>query len=263
VGAFGDPEDPDLDILTEATVSSLFNPTGNAGVWVKLHERVEAALSFQLPVTMRDRDAKMRIRLPDHPAYTNARQSGDSIDTSLTFPLMARLGARLVQPSWDLELALTYENWESFDKIQANPNDVSVDGVPGLGSILVAPLALPMNWKDTLSAALGGQVNVHEDWDVRAGYTFETNTIPDDYYSVFLADATKHQLSAGATWRAGESLSIDLAGSYFIMPDRVVTDSKVRQINPADTEQELTTVVGNGTYAQRYMIFGLGLNYTF
>jgi long-chain fatty acid transport protein len=263
VGTFGQPEDPDLDILTEATITSLFSPTGNAGVWVKLHESVEAAMSFQLPVTLRDREAKMRIRLPDHPAYDNASQNGDTIDVAIPFPLMARLGARLVRPTWDLELAFTYENWGSFKQIQANPNDVSVDGVPGLGSILVAPLAIPMNWKDTYAVALGGQKTVHEDWDVRAGYTFETNTIPDDYYSVFLADATKHQLSAGATWRATDSLSLDLAGSYLLMADRTVTNSKVRQINPADTEQELTTVVGNGTYSQRYMLLGLGLNYTF
>jgi long-chain fatty acid transport protein len=263
VGAFGDPEDEDLDMLTEVTVNSLFNPTGNAGVWVKLHESVEAALSFQLPVTLRDREAKIRIRFPSHPAYDNAKQRGDTLDTGISFPLMARLGARLVKPTWDVELALTYENWASFDTIQADPNDVSVDGVPGLGSILVAPLALPMNWQDTYAVALGGQKRLGESFDLRAGYTFETNTIPDDYYSVFLADAAKHQLSLGGTWRAGESLSLDFAGSYFMMPDRTITTSKVRQINPADTEQELSTVVGNGVYSQRYLIFGMGVNYLF
>jgi long-chain fatty acid transport protein len=262
VGAFGDPEDPDLDILAETTVNSLVNLTGNAGVWIKLHEYVEAAIAVQLPVTLRDREAKLRTRLPDHPAFDNATQRGDSLDTSIRFPFMARLGVRFLQPTWDVEVALNYENWVTFDQIQANPNDVAIEGVPGLGTIPVAPLAIPMNWRDTFGVAIGGQLKPHDDWTIRLGYGYETSAVPDEYYSVFLADSTKHQLSTGARYRMGD-LSFDLAASYYIMPDRQITNSQVRQINAADTEGDLSLIVGNGDYSQRYMIFGFGVNYAF
>lgn len=262
VGLFGEPEDRDLDILTRATLRSLFTPSGNGGIWVKLAESVEAGLSFQLPVLIRDRDAKIEVRLPQHPAFDNATLSNDTLDVGLKLPLVVRLGLRFQKGRFDYELAAVYEGWSIFDKIQANPNDIVVENVPGVGSVRVAPLAIPMNWQDTFSVRNGFEYRATDTLNLRAGYTFETKAIPDAYYSVFLADGTKHIGTLGATYR-GKSWSLDAALAYYYMPDRDISDSQVRQINPTDAENELTLVVGNGQYTQRYMILGLGFNKKF
>ena len=261
-GLYGEAEDPDLDILTRITLRNLFNPSGNFGAWVRVTPNVEAAVSFQLPVRIRDRNAKIETRLPSNAFFEDAKLEGDSIDGEMRFPFMARLGVRLKLERFDHELALVYENWSSFREIQADPNDVRVTGVPGVGSIRVAPLSIPMNYQDTFSIRNGAEVAIKPHIALRLGHVYEGSAIPDEYYSVFLADSKKHVFTLGGSY-GGESWSVDTAVAYYLLADRSISTSRVRQINPTDSEGENTTIVANGEYAQRYFIFGLGLNKSF
>lgn len=261
-GLFGDPEDPDLDILSEITLASALNISGNLGYWARLSPTVQAAISVQAPVIIRSDDAKMRVRLPSHPAFNEAELSGDTLSGSLKFPLVARAGVRYVQPTWDLELALVYEGWSIFDKIEATPNEVAVVGVPGLGSIPVGPLSIPQNWQDTFSVRVGGDFEVSDGVVMRAGYAFDSAAVPDTNYSVFLADGNKHLLALGATLEF-DSWSLDGGFGYYFIPDRSISNSEVRQINPTDEQNRLTSVTGNGEYSQTYIAGGAGANFKF
>lgn len=261
-GLFGDPEDPDLDILSEITLSSAWNFSGNVGYWARLSPSVEAAISLQAPIIIRSDDAKMRVRLPSHPAFNDAELSGDTLAGSLKFPLVARAGLRYVQPTWDVELSLVYEGWSIFDKIEATPNEVAVVGVPGLGSIPVGPLSIPQNWQDTFSVRLGGDFEVSKDVLMRAGYAFDSAAVPDSNYSVFLADGNKHLISLGTTLEF-ETWSLDGGLGYYFIPDRSISDSQVRQINPTDEQNRLTSVTANGDYSQTYVAGGVGANFKF
>jgi len=109
---------------------------------------------------------------------------------------------------------------------------------------------------------LGGDYDFDESFTLRAGYAFETGAIPDDRYSVFLADGNKHLLSLGATYGFG-SWSIDAGLGYYLIPSKTIANSQVRQINPTDTEDELTLIVGNGEYSQAYFAAGVGTNVRF
>jgi long-chain fatty acid transport protein len=261
-GVFGDPEDEDLDLLARITLNSLFNPSANFGVWTRLHENVEAGLSVQLPTLIRDPAAQMEVRLPSNPAFDDAYLDGDTVQAGMNLPLVARLGLRYVNATFDYELAFVYEGWSIFDEISAVPNDVVVRDVRGLGDIRVAPLTIPLNWQDVISVRNGGEYRLSESIQLRAGYTFETNAIPDEYYSVFLADGIKHIVSLGGTYDF-DGWSVDGAFSYYLIPDRNITNSQYRQINPTDTNGESTTIVGNGLYQQSYWIGGLAFNKTF
>jgi len=261
-GLWGDPEDRDLDILSEVTVTTLTAFSGNAGAWFKASQSLEFGAAVQLPVVFKDDDAKLRVRLPSHPAFNNAELDNDSLSSSMSFPWMIRAGVRLVQPTFDLELSVNHERWSSFKEIAATPNEIAVTGVPGIGSIPVGPLTLRQDWKDTWAVHLGGDFKLNPDWTVRAGYAFETGAIPDERYSVFLADGNKHLVAGGATWSLG-NWSLDAALGVYIMPDRNIANSQVRQINPTDEEGKITLVVGNGGYSQTYMAGGLGVNYRF
>jgi long-subunit fatty acid transport protein len=261
-GLFGDPEDRDLDILTRINLVSYFNPTATAGVWLRLAEFLEAGLSLQLPTRVRDRNAALEVRLPDHPAFDDARVEGDSVDGSLAFPFIARLGLRYVAESFDYELAFVFEGWSIFDEISATPNDVRVENVRGLDSIPVAPLSIPMEYRDTFSIRNGASLALDEKLVVRAGYAYETPTIPDERYSVFLPDGHKHLFTAGGSYDFG-ALDLDLGLAFLHIPTREITNSEVRQINPADTDDELATVVGNGTYRQHFWMIGIGAEYVF
>lgn len=155
-----------------------------------------------------------------------------------------------------------WEGWSSFEEIKATPNDIEVEGVPGIGSIPVGPLSLPHYWRDTVSVRLGGDYKVDDTLTVRGGYNFETGAIPDGYYNVFAPDSDKHTLAAGMTW-AFDGWELDASTAYYLFSDRQISTSNVRQINPTDADNELATVVGNGEYSSRYVVLGLGVNYRF
>lgn len=261
-GLFGDPEDPDLDILTRITLTDLFAPSGNGGVVVGLSENLSAGLSFQLPVRFEDADAKLESRLPSNAAFTGAELSGDRIAGGLTFAPIVRFGLNWQAEDWDVELAGTYEAWSVFEEIEATPDEVAVENVPGLGGIPIGPLSVPQDWEDTFSVRLGSDIALTETFTVRAGYTFETSAIPDERYSVFLAEGNKHLIGTGFSYDFG-GLSLDAALGAWIIPERVITNSKVSQINPTDGDNEQVIIVGNGTYNQTYFAGGFGLNYAF
>jgi long-chain fatty acid transport protein len=261
-GLFGDPEDADLDILTRITLTDLWVPSGNGGVVVGLSENLSAGLSFQLPIRFETDSAQLESRLPSNAAFTGAELQGDTIAGGLTFAPIIRFGLQWQAETWDVELAATYEAWSVFDEIDATPNSVSVDNVPGLGAIPIGPLSVAQEWQDAYSVRLGSDVQLSDALTVRGGYAFETAAVPDERYSVFLADGNKHLLGTGLTYDFGD-LSLDAGLAGWFIPERVITNSRVTQINPTDGDNEQVIVVGNGTYNQFYYAAGIGLNYDF
>ena len=257
-GVFGDPEDEDLDILAEVVMDDFFAPSGNAGVWIRLSDSLSAGLSFQAPVVFSTKNAKLRVRLPSHPEFQFAETVGDQLAGSLKFPAVARFGVALTRPKFDVELAATYEGWSIAKEINAVPTGIQVENLPGIGTLPVGPLSVPLEWQDTFSVRLGSEIKVSEKAQVRAGYAFETSAIPDERYSVFLADGNKHLFAAGGTFQFTESFGMDAGLGYYFIPTRNITNSEWRQINPTDTEGKVTLVVGNGEYKQSYFAFGLG-----
>ncbi|WP_168210610.1 OmpP1/FadL family transporter [Persicimonas caeni] len=261
-GLHGRPEDEDLDILSKIELSDFFAPAGNIGFWVKLGPSMEAAISAQSPVFFEDGDAELTVRMPSHPEFDNARLTNNTLAASMVLPAVARVALRYVDDPIDIELAGVWEGWSAFKEIKATPNDIEVEGVPGIGSIPVGPLTIPENWKDTFSVRLGGDFKVDEALTLRAGYNFETGAVPDEYYSVFSPDSDKHTVAAGMSW-AFDGWQLDAGTAYYFFSDRNIDTSNMRQINPTDAENELATVVGNGEYSSRYFVFGMGVNYMF
>lgn len=262
-GLFGDPEDENLDILTRITLTDLFVPSGNFGVWVKLADQLQAGISGQLPFVFETSAAKLEARLPSHPEFQNAEIQGDTLSGQLKFPPIIRAGLRYVSDPLDVELTGTWEGWSILSAIDATPNDISVTNVPGLGSIPVGPLSVPLEWQDTFSVRLGGEWNLHNAFTPSAGYIYEKGAIPDQTYSVFLADGNKHVFSVGGSLKIGEKLSLDASFATYFIPKRVITTSKWRQINPTDDEGKVTLIVANGEYQQTYVAGGLGMNLEF
>lgn len=261
-GLYGRPEDRDLDILSSITVQDLVMPTGNLGVWYRPASSIELGASVQLPAKVYDKDAELDVRMPSHASFDDAELDNDTLEAQLQLPVVARLGVRYVGAGWDLELAGVFEGWSVLDEITAEPNDIRVQGVPGVGSLPVGALSIPKNWRDTVSVRLGGSYRWSNKLTTRAGYTFETGAPPPEGYSVFQPDPPKHVASAGMTY-AFESFNFDLSAAYYALHNLTITNSEARQINPVDTDDELATVVGNGDYRNSYLVVGAGIEYLF
>ncbi len=261
-GIYGDPEDRDLDMLAIATLSDRFSPTANVGTTFAITDRIHTGLSLQLPHLFRDSDATLETRMPDHPAYDNAEATDDTISLSVPFPFQLRGGLRFVDPRFFIEASLVYQHWSLFDEVVVDPGDAEITGLPGVGTVPVQAFTFPQEYRNTISVHLGGEYNLGSDLDLRAGYVFERSAVPDHRYSVFALDPDKHQLTAGAGVGAGP-VDLNVVAGAIIMPSRQISNSEVRQINPADPDDEYTIVVGNGRYEHFGYLFGLGVQYGF
>ncbi len=262
-GLFGEAEDKDLDILSEVVLQDFFAPSANFGIWTRFSKNLSGAISFQAPVQFKDNDTKLRVRLPSHPEFSGAKINGDSLTGEMWFPPVIRAGIALDFENLNLELSGVWEGWSILDEIKVTPNGISVENLYGIGDLPIGPLSVKTAYQDTFSVRLGGDYKLSQSLQLRGGYGFETSAIPDEYYTVFLIDNDKHQFALGATYKLNDSFSIDAGLSYFFMPDRNVTTSQWRQINPTDADAKITSIVGNGEYKQSYFVSGIGTRIDF
>ena len=261
-GVYGRPEDRDLDILTKIAFQDFFNPTGNLGLWWEPVDKFQTAFSVQLPGLVRDKSAKMEVRMPSHPLYDQGELSNDTVSGALRFPWVLRAALRWDDDNFDVELAGVWEGWGVFDRITVSPNNIRHTGIPGVGAIPIGPLNIPQKWQNTFSVRAGGDWRVSDPLTLRAGYIFETGAPPDEFYSVFAPDADKHVFSGGFSYEWSD-FTLDVSAAYYALNNKQITNSQMRQINPIDTEDELATVIGNGGYKTSNLIVGTGITYNF
>lgn len=259
-GFVGDAEEPEYDVLFEAVVKSPFTPSGNVGVRAAVGGGFELGASAQLPLYVSDKQAKIKQRLPSHPLFDEAKVEGDTVSASFTLPWVFRGAAKYDGGAWSAELDVYTELWSSFDAIRATPNEVTVTGVPGVGSVATGPLTIPRQYEDLIGVSLGGDYEALPDLlELRGGVSWEQSAIPTKTLSVLQVDADKLGLSLGASLEVGGGVAVDLSYTHLFYGQTTVTDSIVRQTNATDPEN--TTTVGNGRYTISAQAIGLGLRY--
>ncbi|MCA9564709.1 MAG: outer membrane protein transport protein [Myxococcales bacterium] len=264
VGPFGDPEDPDLDILMQAHSVDAFTPSGVLGAWVApIPGTLEMAISFQLPYRIQDDDAELRVRLPSHPIFDDAVVNGDTVSGGFDLPWTLRTGIRWVHPRGDVELDFNLEGWSVHDAIETSPEDVSIEGVPAIDEFVVGPFEFENRWQNAMSLRIGSDFQVIEGLVVRAGFLWEQSAVPEDRMSVFQIDLTKFMPSVGVSYRVDvlNGLEFNAAYGHYFMQSTTVSNSVVTQINPTFSDGAL--VVGNGYYAQSVDAFGLSVDLGF
>ncbi|MCX5892318.1 MAG: OmpP1/FadL family transporter [Deltaproteobacteria bacterium] len=99
------------------------------------------------------------------------------------------------------------------------------------------------NWHDTWRGQLGVEYRALPWLDLRAGYAYEHDPMPDRYVD-YLVPSTdrRHNFACGAgfRWRA---LTMDLAYTLVVMPDRTVNTSLATGVLPSDFQGRLSHVI--------------------
>ena len=261
-GTIGDPEDPDFDILLQSELSSAFVPSANMGLWAKAPGGVEFGLGLQLPMAIKDDDARVKTRLPTSPLFDDAVVKGETVAAELDLPMILRGGVRYAQPLWDVELDVVVEFWSIHDTIKTTPKDIDIEGIPGIGTISVGPLNVERNFQDALSVRLGGDYQVVPGVvTVRAGGLFEQSAIPTKTLSVLQIDMDKVALGIGASFAVSPAVTLDVGYAHLFYLGAEVTDSEIIQLNPTNPEGSI--VVGNGTYSATADLLGVGMRLGF
>lgn len=167
-----------------------------------------------------------------------------TVSTTIILPDSLGLGVAW-QPIDKLTLEFDAERtgWSSMDKLEFKFDNTQ------LSSFNNKPKAL--NWKDVWCYKVGGQYALTKNLDLRAGYMFDKNPIPDSTLGALLPDSDRHSFSIGQGIH-NDHFSLDLAYMWTHFVDRTVNN------------QNMTDLLGeNGTFKSDVHLFGASVTVKF
>ena len=101
----------------------------------------------------------------------------------------------------------------------------------------------PLNWNDVWCYKFGGQYAMNKNVDLRLGYMYDKNPIPDSTLGPVLPDSDRHSFSIGQGFH-NDYFSLDLAYMWTHFVDRTVSN------------QDMTAMTGaTGTYKSDVHLF--------
>jgi long-chain fatty acid transport protein len=151
---------------------------------------------------------------------------------SIVLPDMIMAGI-MVRPTEKLsvEAGIIWTHWELFKRLDvkfSNP---------------LKTLSEPKDWHNTWRGQLGVEYRALPWLDLRAGYAFENEPMPDRYAD-YLVPSTdrRHNFTCGTGFHWG-AMTLDLAYALVVMPDRAVSNSQAAGVLPANYQGRLSQVV--------------------
>lgn len=269
---FCSPENPVWDVQGEIAVAPIFAPSANVGAIWEVVPGWRLGASFQGPFSI-SAPATLRTRLPQAPPFDEAEQSGEEATVSFDLPWVLRVGVetRAIVPELRLEVAFDYAAWSMHDRIDVDPDGVSLDGVATLPEkYYIPPVGMERGFQDAIGIRLGGEyaVKASDDMtvDLRAGVSYETSGVQPESMTVLTIDSNKVTPAIGAGLHVGDDLRFDAVFAYVIAStvDVDPADARVSQIVPVLANPvESPDIINGGTYASRAVILGLGVEYAF
>jgi len=269
------PEDPQYDALAQLDVGPIIAPSGNFGVIAEPDKHVRIGLSAQLPFWI-NAPATVRVRLPNAAVFDNATQEGDEARVRFRLPPVVRAGVEYRgdlgnESSLRIEAAYVREFWSLHDSIDIRPENVKLLNVTGFPSPFgVAPISLPRNFQDANSFRLGFEYSTKSIFssnrtDLRAGVSYETSGIPEQWVSALTYDANKFVGGGGGSIYAGDHWRFDAVAALALLDGTQVPPDQARvpRVNPVQGNPTKTEAINGGDYSARAIILGVGAQYKF
>jgi len=183
-------------------------------------------------------------RSADFNSYNSRIRATSAVSSDITLPDSLALGVAW-QPTERLTMEFDAERtgWSSLKQLEFafdNSQFSSFNNKPE-----------PKNWHDAWCYKLGAQYAYNKNLDLRAGYAYDTNPIPDSTLGPMLPDADRHNFTVG-TGIHNEHFSVDMAYMWVHWLDRTVNN------------QDSATLTGeNGTFKSDAHLFAANLTVKF
>ncbi|MDD2539632.1 MAG: outer membrane protein transport protein [Desulfuromonadaceae bacterium] len=143
-----------------------------------------------------------------------------------------------------LEFDAERTGWSSYDKLE-----IAFDSSSKLNVFNNNPS--PKHWKDVWAYKVGGQYAYNKNLDLRAGYAYDTNPIPDSTLGPELPDSDRHNLSMGLGVH-NEYAALDCAYMWVHWVDRT-----------SNNQDNMTLTGQNGTFKSDAHLFGANITVKF
>jgi long-chain fatty acid transport protein len=186
----------------------------NLGALWQPQQKIAIGVSFRSSATIRMEGRTEFEQQPLPGLYPGTNRSAYA---DFTFPLSAVVGLSYrPTPKWNLEFDANYTDWSSLGKVDLHQKS------PPFPLRSEEPIRL--YWESSWIFELGATRYFDKGWHVSAGYVFNQNSVPNDYYSPLVADMDRHFFTVGAGLK-GKTISFDVAYQFGYGPTHTVTGS--------------------------------------
>jgi long-chain fatty acid transport protein len=195
------------DVASVALSGDAFGVGARVGLLYRPPSLPEVAIgvSYRSPVTL---DFSGEVDFDAAQPYRSALPPDGDTETSVTLPQMVSVGFQFSPvPELQLELDGNWRGWSSYDRLDIELPDGSVD-------------TEAKDWNDSLTLRLGGEYTIQERWSVRAGAIWDQTPVPAERLDFQVPDADRVDLSLGFGARITEQLKVDLAVLYVLPQER-------------------------------------------
>lgn len=176
-----------------------------------------------------------------------AAQNGEIATTAKFSTPWQAIGSIRVMATPQLTLnaqAIRY-GWSEFDTIE-------------LGSPLNT--AIPENYKDSWSVAVGADYDVSPDWTVRGGVQWGGTPTRDGERDARVPDSDRFNVSAGTSYRLNQAFTVDAAASYISFKDATIDRTTAAY---AGTAAQTPILVNGELQDASALVFSLGARVKF
>jgi long-chain fatty acid transport protein len=273
----GAPEQPEWDAQSQMRVGPMLAPTVNGGGIWQPDPRVRIGVSGQAPMVI-SAPATLKVRLPTSVALDGASVRGENAHVRFVLPGILRVGVELrplagakdVSAQSDLRIELTWvrELWSQHRSIEAQPEDIYLEGITGAPpSVAMPKITIPRNFVDSDSFRIGGEwsfVGGGYRMSLRTGLSYESSAVPKGYMSLSSLDFPKTTLSLGGGLFIGKKWRFDAVLAHMFVTDVNVPpgEARIPRITPLQGNAPLEAVNG-GRYTATADLLGVGLNYSY
>jgi long-chain fatty acid transport protein len=207
---------------TPVPLANLFDFNGdgwsvgyNAGILWQPHPKISFGATFRSSAGL-NFQGNTDFQLQNHPYPTPAQRGASA---NFTFPLTAVFGVSYrPTPKWNLEFDANYTDWSSF-------NTVTIEQSPPIvNHPFYQNIPVNLDWQASWMYEFGVTRYFDSGWHVSAGYVFNENSVPDQYYTPLAADMDRDFFSIGTGFK-GKTFDFDVAYQFGYGPAHTVTGS--------------------------------------
>jgi long-chain fatty acid transport protein len=246
----------DQGLLTYPTPqANFFNFTGdgwnvgyNLGLLWQPHPKISFGATFRSSASL-NFQGNTDFQLQPHPYPTPAQRNASA---SFTFPLTAVLGVSCrPTPKWNLEFDANCTDWSSFGTVNIEQSG------PPVNSPFHQNVPVNLAWQASWMFEFGVTRYFESGWHMSAGYAFNQNSVPDEYYTPLATDMSRHFFSVGTGFK-GKRFDFDVAYQFGYGPSHAVNGS-----TPSTIPGQYAGQTADGTYGftSHAMIVSVGMHF--
>jgi long-chain fatty acid transport protein len=144
-----------------------------------------------------------------NPAFVGVNAvDGDKLKLALPSMLEFSGYHRIENSKFAVHYSLQWIGWSVFDQLETTGGTVLKD----------------YEWKDGYHASLGGTYYLNDNWELRAGYMYDT-AAQDQLTSISVPDSDRHWFSAGFGYHFKQHHTVDFGFTYLMGRDVSVTET--------------------------------------